>query len=164
MTVRDGSSSGNSLSGSGVTQSETKKPKPDGGMKVYDANGSLVSGNGGVTGTPEFRAPTTSPAPVSTPAVIAPSESLVSRPSGGGAGAVDTTVTQRPPENAQPVSPGTVNTGGPRSDFSTVLAGQVQRRPERNPARSTNFVSLIGGAGGLGRRSENSKRTLIGGA
>lgn len=80
-----------------------------------------------------------------------------------GSGAVDTTVTQKPAAGADGPE-GTTVTNGPRSDFSVVLAGQVGKRPDRNPARSNNFVSLVGGSGGLGRRTSEAKRSLIGGA
>lgn len=87
---------------------------------------------------------------------------------GGGNGAIDTTVTQKP-VGGGPAAPvdgpeGTTVTGGPRSDFSVVLAGQTGKRPERSAARSNNFVSLVGGAGGLGRKTSEAKRSLIGGA
>lgn len=83
-------------------------------------------------------------------------------------GAVDTTVTQKP-VGGGPAAPvdgpeGTTVAGGPRSDFSVVLAGQTGKRPERSAARSNNFVSLVGGAGGLGRKTSEAKRSLIGGA
>lgn len=74
----------------------------------------------------------------------------------GGGGPVGTTVNAPTPTVQTPV--------GGRTDSSPVLAGQSQRRPDRSPSRSTNFASIVGGAGGLGRRSETSKRTLIGGA
>lgn len=57
----------------------------------------------------------------------------------------------------------TINTN-PRGDFSVVLAGLQGERANRGPARSNSFISLIGGAGGLGRRTSEAKRTLIGGA
>lgn len=83
----------------------------------------------------------------------------------GRGGAVDTTVTQKPtPNGSGEGAEGTVVTNGPRSDFSVVLAGQVGRRPDRSAARSNNFVSLVGGAGGLGRKTSQAKRSLIGGA
>jgi hypothetical protein len=77
-------------------------------------------------------------------------------------GAVDTTVTQKPA--AGDGAEGTTVTNGPRSDFSVVLAGQVGKRPDRSAARSNNFISLVGGAGGLGRKTSQAKRSLIGGA
>jgi len=58
----------------------------------------------------------------------------------------------------------TTNTETPRGDSSVVLAGQVGAKKDRSPARSNNFVSLVGGAGGLGRKTSTAKRTLIGGA
>lgn len=94
-------------------------------------------------------------------------QSIASSGGGGGSKAIDTTVNQRPAENAPPTTDGVENTtitATPRSDFSVVLAGQTGTRPNRGPARSNNFVSLIGGAGGLGRRTSEAKRTLIGGA
>lgn len=91
-----------------------------------------------------------------TSASLAPSGGVSTR-----GGSVDTTVTQTPSAEG-PES--TSITGTPRSDFSVVLAGQTGKRPDRSPSRSNNFVSLISGAGSLGRRSENAKRTLIGGA
>lgn len=87
---------------------------------------------------------------------------------GKGAEALDTTVTQAAaanaavPDAAAPDAPAGTDT--PRSDFSVILAGQTARRPDRSPSRSNNFVSMVGGAGGLGRRSDTAKRTLIGGA
>lgn len=66
---------------------------------------------------------------------------------GGGGGAITTDV----------------NTN-PRGDFSVVLAGMQGEKANRGPARSNSFISLIGGAGGLGRRTSEAKRTLIGGA
>lgn len=83
-------------------------------------------------------------------------------PAGGGSGGVPVGVTP----GAGDAAPGSGDGSGgtPRSDFSVVLAGQVGKRADRSPSRSNNFVSLVGGAGGLGRRSAESKRTLIGGA
>lgn len=94
---------------------------------------------------------------------ISSNAAVKGRPSDG---AVDTTVTQTPAAGKPAVdgAEGTTITNGPRSDFSVVLAGQVGRRPERSAARSNNFVSLVGGAGGLGRRTSEAKRSLIGGA
>lgn len=77
-------------------------------------------------------------------------------PGGGGSDAVGTTVNQEASENA--------GVATPRTDASVILAGQVGTKPDRSPSRSNNFVSLVGGAGGLGRRTQQAKRTLIGGA
>lgn len=85
-----------------------------------------------------------------------------------GGGEVGTSINQQPAAGGSGASGGgpvgTTITSGPRSDFSVVLAGQVGKRPDRSPSRSNNFVSLIGGAGGLGRKGQEAKRTLIGGA
>lgn len=84
--------------------------------------------------------------------------------SSGGGGTVGTVVNQKPTEATdKDGAPGETQTAA-RTDSSVVLAGQVNRRPDRSPARSNNFVSMIGSAGGLGRRSGDAKRTLIGGA
>lgn len=113
--------------------------------------------------------PVATPAPITPPAKPGPAETLYpNQGNGSGGGPVDTTVEQKP-VGGGPAAPvdgpeGTTVTSGPRSDFSVVLAGQTGKRPERSAARSNNFVSLVGGAGGLGRKTSDAKRSLIGGA
>jgi hypothetical protein len=84
---------------------------------------------------------------------------------GDTSGRLSTTVKQKPGENT-PIPDGSENTSvtSPRTDSSVVLAGQVGLKKNRSPARSNNFVSLASGAGSLGRKPSNSKRSLIGGA
>lgn len=51
------------------------------------------------------------------------------------------------------------------ADPSVITAGLAGYRPgQSNSALSTQFKSLIGGAGGLGRKAAATKRSLIGGA
>lgn len=50
-----------------------------------------------------------------------------------------------------------------RADSSVITAGMTGIRP-RSPGTSTSFQSLVGGAGGLGRKPATAKRSLIGGA
>lgn len=51
------------------------------------------------------------------------------------------------------------------ADPSVITAGLAGYRPgQSNAALSTQFKSLIGGAGGLGRKASATKRSLIGGA
>jgi hypothetical protein len=50
----------------------------------------------------------------------------------------------------------------PRTDFSVALAGLADFRKNRAPWRSNNFVSMIGGVGGLGRAGSQSRRSLLG--
>ena len=160
MSVRDGSSSGGETrktdKGNVITLPTPAYMAPAGASlgQSTTSGGSLVSDGGGRavdTTTGEVRG-------TATGARVMPDggQSLI-EPNRGGGGPVDTTVSQKPPEGSD-----TVSGGGPRPDFSQVLAGQIKNRPNRTPARSTNFVSLIGQAGGLGRKSAG--RTLIGGA
>lgn len=50
-----------------------------------------------------------------------------------------------------------------RADSSVITAGMTGIRP-KSPGMSTSFQSLVGGAGGLGRKPATAKRSLIGGA
>jgi hypothetical protein len=51
------------------------------------------------------------------------------------------------------------------ADASVVTAGITGLRPLATaPGQSNDFTSIIGGAGGLGRRTDLSGRSLIGGA
>jgi hypothetical protein len=49
-----------------------------------------------------------------------------------------------------------------RADSTVITAGMTGIRP-KSPALSTSFQSLVGGAGGLGRKPATAKRALIGG-
>ena len=181
MTTYSGSSGGGSGGGSSESNTERKR-NPNGGPA--NLTGSFSAGT---IGTPRVDKGTPAQAhkgsdndgnsvinikPVPTSIVSGasstPPQAFGGSVSGSNAGAVDTTVVQRPtPTTPTPAPDGpekTVVTAGPRSDFSVVLAGQVGRRPDRSPARSNNFVSLVGGSGGLGRKTSEAKRSLIGGA
>lgn len=161
MVVRDTSSTSsagsNSLSGSGVTQSSNKKPRQGNEVKVREPDGTLsvpTTGTGSVTGTPSFRQPI--------PPVIPEDNGVaVTRPGGAGLapapapapdGALGTTVVQKP------------GAGAPGNAPATPLQGTVEVSPPGKPNVSNNFLSIVGGAGGLGRRAKVAKRTLIGGA
>lgn len=51
------------------------------------------------------------------------------------------------------------------ADPSVITAGLAGYKPgQNNPALSTTFKTLIGGAGGLGRKAATARRSLIGGA
>lgn len=48
---------------------------------------------------------------------------------------------------------------------AVITAGLAGYKPgQNNPALSTTFKTLIGGAGGLGRKATTARRSLIGGA
>jgi hypothetical protein len=187
MTLSGGSSGGSSGSGNGSSSkfggdSKIDKTKTVSAGVSKGASGvslgetgyqSLISGStkdGSIVSGKLDKAPTGSTtgggksfaAPSNISSAV-PS-SLIGSAGGGGiiptGGPVGTTVTQTPAAGNGPEGT-TINTS-PRSDFSVILAGQVGNRPNRSPARSNNFISLIGGAGGLGRRQ--AQRTLIGGA
>lgn len=182
MSINSGSSGGSSSSSSGGSSSAPTPRKqseaPRGAYLGDQGNGqklvslgdgtavSLNQGSGGealnnyVQITPTQGQP--SSAPSGTAMSLNPGSGGNEARPGSGSGAVDTTVKQTPAAGDGPEK--TVVTNGPRSDFSVVLAGQVGKRPDRNPARSNNFVSLVGGSGGLGRRTSEAKRSLIGGA
>lgn len=49
-----------------------------------------------------------------------------------------------------------------RADASVITAGMTGIRP-KSPGQSNSFQSLVGGAGGLGRKPATAKRSLIGG-
>lgn len=51
-----------------------------------------------------------------------------------------------------------------RADSSVITAGLTGLRPTNNPSLSTTFKTLVGGAGGLGRKPATAKRSLIGGS
>lgn len=62
-------------------------------------------------------------------------------------------------------NPNLVSTAAPaytptRADNTVVQSGPVR---SASPALSTSFKSLVGGAGGLGRKPGTAKRSLIGG-
>lgn len=64
--------------------------------------------------------------------------------------------------SSDPASPAYTPT---HADASVITAGLAGFRPgENKPENSTVFKSLIGGAGGLGRKADLARRTLIGGA
>ena len=156
MSSSGGSSGGGGGGGGGGSDKDKEKEKRAGNDAAEkEKQKDSISSSGGDSGTPYQ---------TQTPA---PSSILSKGETGGGGGAtgggVGTTVNQKPAENTEGPE-NTSITATPRSDFSVVLAGQVGRRADRSPSRSNNFVSLVGGAGGLGRRSAESKRTLIGGA
>lgn len=181
MSTNSGSSGGSSSSSSGGSSSSAPTPRkqseaPRGAYLGDQGNGqklvslgdgtavSLNQGSGGEALNNYVNISPTQGQPSSAPSGTA---QTLNPGTGGsearpGSGAVDTTVTQKPAAADGPE--GTTVTNGPRSDFSVVLAGQVGKRPDRNPARSNNFVSLVGGSGGLGRRTSEAKRSLIGGA
>lgn len=125
-----------------------------GGFTVQGHGSNETTTNNAVT--PEQRG-AGSPAPVVGPA------SFGVAGHGGGGGPVGTSVNQAAAENAGGGGD-LVGGGSPRSDFSVVLAGQTGNKPNRGPALSNKFVSIVGSAGGLGRKSSAAKRTLIGGA
>lgn len=51
------------------------------------------------------------------------------------------------------------------ADPSVITAGLAGFKPgQDNPALATTFKTLIGGAGGLGRKAATARRSLIGGA
>lgn len=51
------------------------------------------------------------------------------------------------------------------ADPSVITAGLAGFKPgQDNPGLSTTFKTLIGGAGGLGRKAATARRSLIGGA
>lgn len=72
--------------------------------------------------------------------------------------------------NNQPAYNPALNTPTPapaytptRADSTVITAGMTGIRP-KSPAISNSFQSLVGGAGGLGRKPSTAKRSLIGGA
>lgn len=156
--TRDSGSSGGSSSSSSSGSSEMKEytkakdTRGTGAAKdLADAVASLVSDNGSSASVSRDNPTGTN---------FGGARSLSSNTGGGGGGGLA--------YSAVPGLEGAPSDGGtstaPRSDASVILAGQINRRPDRSPARSNNFVSLVSGAGSLGRRSSESKRTLIGGA
>lgn len=177
MTSESGSSGGGSSGGSGApsfaTQSDALRRQRENTAPTYP-NESLVAGGGGGPSPLPYSA-----APLGASLGTATSKNSVYESIIGGSGArsletggaggdggktpVGTTVNQTPAANTE--GPESTNiSSAPRSDFSVVLAGQTGNRPNRSAARSNNFVSLVGGAGGLGRKTDAAKRTLIGGA
>lgn len=174
MTSSGGSSGGGSRSGSSGSDSTYSKKKDTAGTgrakDLSDAVPVSLSDNGSSgsasradasSGGDGLAIQTGRPQSVYTPT---PQAQFGSAKGAGDQKPIGTTVTQKPAAGAVDGPENTTVTSTPRSDFSVVLAGQVGRRADRSPSRSNNFVSLVGGAGGLGRRSAESKRTLIGGA
>lgn len=154
---------------------------PTGSSLISGGDGTASSSDGGTINLPspsssESSSSTTRYVPTSPPAGgksfggTPAAHGGSSEGGGGGRGgdAIGTTINQKAPENSGGASGGgpvdTTVTAGPRSDYSVVLAGQVGKRPDRSPYRSNNFVSLVSGAGSLGRKANESKRSLIGGA
>lgn len=125
---------------------------------VSSGRGSAVNTTTGVeTGTLTGKAFTRGPT----------ARSLITSNPGGGA-ATGPTVAPKPTAPVTPEAPAAPILPTPaRPTEEAPLApvdSTVVNGPARNPAQSNNFLSIVGGAGGLGRRSTNSKRTLIGGA
>jgi len=183
MTSSSGSSNGGGGGGGGGGDREPEKnkigsvSKSTGITTVVEAPRSISDTSGG--GVDYYKAPASTVAgtgadknlggasPYSGSSIgsgVSNPQSLSPTSGGGGGGPVGTTVNQTPAAAAPDGPEGTTITAAPRSDYSVVLAGQVGNRPNRSPSRSNNFVSLVGGAGGLGRATNESKRTLIGGA
>lgn len=66
------------------------------------------------------------------------------------------------PNLTQPAAPAPAYTPT-RADATVITSGMTGIRP-KSPAISNSFQSLVGGAGGLGRKPATAKRSLIGGA
>ena len=170
MTSDSGSSGGGSSGGSSEknkTESISKSTgKTTSGTLTPEQVAQSLSGNTDYSKAPASTvAGTGAPKDTYTPPSVVGGSGIpqsISQGGGGGGGAIDTTVNQTPAAGGDGAETTTV-TATPRSDYSVVLAGQVGTKPDRSPARSNNFVSLVGGAGGLGRRTSEAKRTLIGG-
>lgn len=186
MTTSSGSSGGSSSSSSSSSDSPKKsgvgsasRSGPDGGVvKTMSNPDSITHSSGSDTGSKtnnlasgflgtdlqKQNKPGTTVAPIA-------GSFAGSSMGGGGSDKVPGAGAEVPTTVAQPTSPGasdgpesTTVTGNPRSDFSAVLAGLLGRRPNRGAARSNNFISLVGSAGGLGRATATARRSLIGGA
>lgn len=142
-----------------------------GSSLISNGDGTASSSDGGTINLPkpsssESTPNTTKYVPTSPPAGSSSTGGAPAAHGGSssGGGPLGTTVNQKPAENSGGGPIDTTITAGPRSDYSVVLAGQVGNRPNRSPYRSNNFVSLVSGAGSLGRKTNESKRSLIGGA
>lgn len=164
MSTGGGSSGGGSSGSSDSEKNKTGSASKGSGQTIYGTltpeQAQSIAGESTdytkapasqVAGTGESKTPTSS-------LLYPPSTGVSISQGGGGGGAVGTTISQAAAENADAAN------ASPRTDSSVVLAGQVGTKPNRSPSRSNNFVSLASGAGSLGRRTQEAKRTLIGGA
>lgn len=151
----------NSPSAAGKTLEKSNNRTTTGFDKDFSATSITETSDNGNRGSVSKSAPTVDLS--SSSVYVAPSVGAPRSDEGGKAGgAIGTDVNQKPPEGG--AADGGNGTTSPRSDFSVVLAGQVGTKRDRSPSRSNNFVSMVGGAGGLGRKTDAAKRTLIGGA
>ena len=172
MTTSGGSSGGSSSKDSSGSSNDSlyeKRKDTAGTGRVKDLTGSTTASLSETSGGDKNTIAAVSKGASSVYESGGGSNRSLSPTTGGGGGGGGAPQTGGP--NPGVVTPGTTEgventsiTATPRSDFSVVLAGQVGKRPDRSPARSNNFISLVGGAGGLGRRSAEAKRSLIGGA
>lgn len=130
--------------------------RADGTKVVADGNGATGTlkslGTGDNVGTIPL-APAAALSRGETPAPSLSTPTITENGNNGkGNDAIDTTVKQ----------PGAPAAGNP--DVSTPLAADINERRGKAPYRSNNFTTIIGAAGGLGRKTNAAKRSLIGGA